>query len=171
MAPQTMTLNIASFGPKKFAGNPGKDAGTLFIGAGFATFLACLLLMIFIPPLQNVGVVIIICTLSAITITVWDIVSTIRREKRYLTGLTETVNDFIVESTGDRSSRITVTRLRQLIDFGGKLPLSMNGVPCLDLTVGGQRFGSRVVIATVTAPDYGLESFDRLLREEEQRKD
>lgn len=48
--------------------------------------------------------------------------------------------------------------------------MTINGVPCLDLTVAGKPFEARQVMATVTAPDYGLDSFDLLLQEEEQRK-
>lgn len=170
MAPQTTNLVIASFGPKQWSGHASKGAGKLFIGSGFLMFLLCLVLMIFIEPLRNPGAVIIVCTLAAIIATVSDITSTARREKRFLTELTETINEFVLETTGDRASRITSSRFRTLIEFGGKLPLTINGVPGLDLTVGGKRFEERQVIATVHAPDYGLDSFDLLLAAEEKRK-
>lgn len=170
MAPQTTSQPIAHIGPQQWSGRPGKDAHNLFFGAGIIALVACLILMIFIPPLQNPGAVFIVCSVFALGTTIWDITTTMRREKRFLTALTETINEFIVESTGDRTSLITVTRFRELIEFGRKLPLTINGVPCLDLTVAGKPFDARQVMATVTAPDYGLDSFDLLLHEEEQRK-
>jgi hypothetical protein len=170
MAPQTTSRILAYIGPQQWSGRPGKEAHNLFLGAAIFALIACLILMIFIPPLQNAGAVAIICFVFAAGTTIWDITSTVRREKRFLTGVTETINGFIVESTGDRTSQITTARFRQLIEFGGKLQLAINGVPCLDLTVTGNPLEPRQVMATVTAPDYGLDSFDLLLQEEEQRK-
>jgi hypothetical protein len=170
MAPQTTSQPIAYIGPQQWSGRPGKDVHNHFFGAGIIALVACLILTIFIPPLQNPGAVFIVCPVFALGTTIWDITTTMRREKRFLTALTEAINEFIVESTGDRTSLITVTRFRELIEFGGKLPLTINGVPCLDLTVAGKAFEARHVMATVTAADYGLGSFDHLLQEEQKRK-
>lgn len=169
MSSKTTSQTIAFFGPKQFTGYAGRESHNLFFGTAILTAIVCLILAIFIPLLQNPGIGAIICFITALAVTIRDIASTVQREKRFLAGLTEKVNEFIVESTGDSSSRITARRLRQLIDFGGKLPLAINGVPCLDLTVTGIRFGARQIVATVTAPDYALASFDRLLQEEQRK--
>jgi hypothetical protein len=126
--------------------------------------------MIFIAPLRNVLAVIVVCNLVATAAISLDIGSKVKREKAFLVGLTETLNEQILEITGDPSSRITVDRLRQMLDWGGVVPLSINGVPGVGLHVEGERYGDRQVVATVAAPDFGLESFDVLLKAEEQRK-
>lgn len=169
MAPAPTSKILASITPQQWSGQPAKDCGKLFIGALIMAFIACLILSIFIPPLQNAGVPPTISFLFAMGLTVYTIVSEAKRQRRFLTGLAETVNEFIVESTGDRSSRITVDRFRLLIEYSGKLPLSINGVPCLELKASGERTGTRQIVASVTAPDYGLDSFDRLLIEEAKR--
>lgn len=161
---------IAEVTPQQWTGRPAKDALNMFVGAGVVTLMICLILAIFIPALQNGGVVTALCFVFAAGATIWDVVSTSQRESRFIKALTESVNEFIVESTGDPSRRITVDRFRLLIEYSGELPLSINGVPCLELKASGERTGTRQIVATVTAPDYGLDSFDRLLREEEQRR-
>jgi hypothetical protein len=170
MAPTTEAKIIASIDHRLWNGRPAKDVGAMFVGSWIFTGIVCLVLMIFIPPLRNFGVSTLVAFVLALALTIFFVSATASQQNRFLTNLTGTVNEFIVESTGDRSSQITADRLRQLLDFSGKLPLSINGVPCLELKASGDRNADRQIVATVTAPDYGLDSFDRLLREEEQRK-
>ncbi|BCW71872.1 hypothetical protein [Arthrobacter sp. NicSoilB8] len=162
---------VAGFGAHQWTGQPGKGAGPLFIGAGFMTFIACLVLMIFIEPLRNVFVVIAVCTTVATIWTVADVVSKVKAEKSFLAGLTARVNGSILELTGDPNAQISAWRLQQLIQSNGKLPLQINGVPGLELSVvpGAANEATRVV-AWITPPDYGLASFDLLLNAETQRK-
>lgn len=157
---------LAKFGPGQWSGQPARDCGYLFFGAGFCTWLLCLVLMIFIEPLRNFGVMVIVCTLVATVLTVYIIAGNVKSEKIFLSGLTETINEQILEMTGDPTARITVSKFRQLIDFGYSMPLKINGMPGLDLKVTGDRSKGRQVIATVSAPDYGLDSFDVLLKEQ-----
>jgi hypothetical protein len=170
MAPQTTAKIIATVEPKVWSGRPAKGTGKLFFGSGFLTFIVCMFLLIPVPPLRSVGAVIMVCTLVALAITIGKIAFIVRRQWRVLTGLTATINEFIVESTGDESSRITVDTFRFLLNDIGKVPLSINGVPCLELKAAGDRSATRQIVATVTAPDYGLHSFDQLLQEELKRK-
>jgi hypothetical protein len=169
MAPATNAKIIATITEKQWSGRPAKDAGHQLLGGVIMMVVVCLFLMIFIPPLRNIGAVFTVSAVSALALTIFFVVTDMQREKRFFTNLTETVNEFIVESTGDRSSRITAARLRELLEFSGKLPLSINGVPCLELKSSGDRRADRQIVATVTAPDYGLDSFDRLLMEEAKR--
>lgn len=168
MAPATNAKIIATVTQKQWTGRPLKDSGKVFLGALILTAAAFLILSIFIPPLYHV--IMPLGFWSALALTVFLVGYQVRQEKRFLAALTESINEFIVESTGDPSSRITAARLRQLLEFSGKLPLNINGVPCLDLKASGDRSADRHIVATVTAPDYGLDSFDRLMREEAQRK-
>ncbi|QOT19370.1 hypothetical protein [Paenarthrobacter sp. YJN-5] len=169
MIPKSSEHVLTTFTPNQWAGRPAKDSGYLFFGVGFLTWLVCLVLMIFIEPLRNFGIMVLVCTLSATLFTIASIVTTVKSDRAFLSGLTETLNEQILEMTGDPSARITSSRLRQMIDLGFSHSLTINGVPGLDLKVAGERFKERQVIATVTAPDYGLESFDLLLRSEEEQ--
>jgi hypothetical protein len=167
MAPATNAKIIATITQNQWSGRPAKDCGKLFFGALVMASVAFLILSIFIPPLYSA--VMPLGFFSALALTIYLVTYDVRREKRFLTNLTESINEFIVESTGDRASRITAARLRQLLEFSDKLPLSINGVPCLELKATGARNADRQIVATVTAPDYGLDSFDRLLMEEAKR--
>ncbi|MGO4230149.1 hypothetical protein AB4Y72_14905 [Arthrobacter sp. YAF34] len=160
---------LAKFGSSDWSGSPGKEAGNVFLGSGFLTFLACLLLMIFIEPLRNVFVIIGVCTLVAIFSVVASVVSSAKREKAFLTGFTGRVNEMVLEITGDPNAQLSVGKLQDLIEDGGGVPLTINGVPGIELTVDGERLRERRVMADVTAPDYGLNSFDVLLKAEQGR--
>jgi hypothetical protein len=169
MAPVTSTKTLATITQKQWNGQPAKDCGSLFFGSLIMMGIVCLVLMIFIPPLRNFGAVFVVSAVSALGLTIAFVFTEVKRQRWFITNQTEAVNEFIVESTGDPTSRITVERFRQLIEFSGKLPLSINGVPCLELKATGDRTADRQIVATVTAPDYGLDSFDRLLMEEANR--
>jgi hypothetical protein len=163
---------VAGFGSHQWTGQPAKDSGNLFIGAGFLTFLVCLLLMFFIAPLRDFFVLVVVCTLVAAISTVADIVTKVRREKAFLAGLTGRVNGSIVELTGDPNAQISTSKMQQLIQDRRRLvPLQINGVPGIELKVvpGAANEATRVV-AVLTTPDYGLASFDLLLNAEGQRK-
>lgn len=161
---------LAEFGPHQWTGTPAKDAGHLFLGAGFLTFLVCLFLSIFIEPLRSFFAIVVVCTLAATLITAADIVVKAKGDKFFLAGLTARVNDSILEMTGDPHARISAAKLRELIEYGPDLPLSINGVPGVELTVKGARLEKKRILAVVIPPDYGLESFDVLLTAEQQRK-
>lgn len=161
---------LAEFGPNQWTGTPAKDAGHLFLGAGFLAFLVCLFLLIFIEPLRSFSAVVVVCTLAATVITVADVVVKAKGDKFFLTGLTARVNDSILELTGDPSARVSVAKMRELIEYGPNLPLPINGVPGVELTAEGKILEKKRILAVVTPPDYGLESFDVLLTAEQQRK-
>lgn len=169
MIAQSSEQVLETFTPKQWTGQPAQDAGPLFLGGGFLTFLLCLVLMIFIEPLRNFGVLVLVCTIMATLIMIWGITTTAKREKTFLRELTETINEQILEITGDPTARITVGRFRHMIDFGFRHSLNINGVPGLDLRVAGERSKERHVVATLTPPEYGLESFDLLLQSEEEQ--
>lgn len=160
---------LTRFGPNQWTGWPAKDAGSLFLGSGFLTFLVCLLIMILMEPLRDFFVIVGLCTLVATISVVADIVFTAKREKSFLTDLTAQVNDSILEITGDPNARVAVGKLRELIEYGRSLPLHINGVPGVELKVDGKRLEEKRILAVVTGPDYGLESFDLLLEAELQR--
>lgn len=89
------------------------------------------------------------------------------------------VNEAIVELTGDPSGTLSAKELETLRQTGQTVPLPVNGVSGLELSVVGDRpAGERVpiiaraddrtyttrVVITASAPDYGTASFDRLLQ-------
>ena len=152
------------------ADRSGKKAAALFMGSGFLTFIACLFMMIFIAPLRNIFVVILLCTLVATVVAGVPYGHEVKREKTFMTGLTDRLNEAILELTGDPTVRISTWDFQQRIDYGGSMPLNINGVPGLELKVVGEKPGPWQVLAVVTQPDYGLDSFDLLLDTESQRK-
>ncbi|HEX9227672.1 MAG TPA: hypothetical protein VF885_13625 [Arthrobacter sp.] len=163
---------VAGFDARQWTGRPAKGAGALFFGAGFLTFLACLFLMIFTPPLRNFIVLVGVCTAVALVSTVSSIVLTAKRESRILADLTGHVNAAILELTGVPSARVPAADVQGLIqDNRRRIPLHINGVPGLQLAgVPGKENEATHVVALLTTPEYGLESFDVLLNAELQRK-
>lgn len=100
--------------------------------------------------------------------------------ERFAEDLMTDVNEAIVELTGDPNGALTAKDLRTLRETGQQIPLPVNGVSGLDLSVvsdrpAGQRapviaraddaavYTTRVIV-TATAPDYGTDSFDKLLK-------
>jgi hypothetical protein len=162
---------IAGFGPKEWTGKPLKDSGSLFMGSGFVTFLLCLFFMMIIPPLRDVAVVIILCTLVAIIVMCASIASNVRRDKACMQRMTEQVNTFILEATGDPTARINLARMQTLVaDRRHRVKLSINGVPGVEVGVRAMPEQMTHITALLMAPDYGLESFDVLLDAESKRK-
>lgn len=162
---------VTGFGAHQWTGQPSKGSGALFFGAGFLTCLVCLPLMLFIEPLRNFFVLVLVCTVIATAATAAAVVPKVRREKAFLAGLTARVNGSILELTGDPNAQISAWKLQQLIQYSGKIPLQINGVPGLELKlVPGAANEATRVVAVLTPPDYGLESFDLLLNAEIQRK-
>lgn len=160
---------VAGFGAGQWTGRPAKGAGALFFGTGFLTFLVCLFLMIFTPPLRDFFVLVGVCTSVALVWTVSSIVLTAKRESRFLADLTGRVNAAILELTGDSGARVPAADVQGLIqDNRRRIPLHINGVPGLQLA--GAQNEARQVVALLTTPEYGLESFDVLLNAELHRK-
>lgn len=163
---------IAGFGgPTGWTGKPFKDAGSLFLGAGFLTFLLCLLLMIFIAPLRDIGVLVIVCTLAATVMTGNSVAVNIRRDKKCLQSMAEKVNTFILETTGDPTTRVNPGRIQALIEDNRRsVDLQINGVPGVEIKAAAKPDAATRFVAVLTPPDYGLGSFDVLLEAEAQRK-
>ncbi|MFB9714281.1 hypothetical protein [Arthrobacter methylotrophus] len=126
--------------------------------------------MIFIETMRNPLIVIGICFAVAALYTVSEMVSTPTAVKVFRARLTRKVNELILEMTGDPTAKVSVTKLDELIEGGHGLPLHINGVPGIELKVVDKEPGVKQIIAKVTAPDYGLESFDLLLSAELKRK-
>ncbi|OOP65279.1 hypothetical protein BMF89_00055 [Arthrobacter sp. SRS-W-1-2016] len=159
---------LTSFVAKKWGRE--KNPGCVFMGAGFVTFLLCLILVFFIEPMRNASIVIgsslAIATLAAVS----ENMSTPARVKSFRVMLTRKVNELILEMTGDPTARVSIAELGALIQLEYAKPLHINGVPGLELKVVDKEPGMKQLIAKVTAPDYGLESFDLLLSAELKRK-
>ena len=140
-------------------------------------FVVCLILMLFVPGLRDVGATMLFVALFGTAFTALGIRAKSSSERAFLQRLTGTVNDVILELTADRTQQLSAEGLRSLLLDGGSLPLSVNGVSGLRLLVIPQRSPKakqnakpkadavttkRIVIAATT-PDYGIRSFDRLL--------
>lgn len=169
---------ISSFTSQQWSGRPGQDAFAMFIGSGVIGLVLCLILMIFAPGLRSFGATTVFTALFAVGLTTLSVASKASNERAFLHGVTAEVNDTILKLTGNPNDCLSVEDFRALIESGKRLPLLVNGVAGLDLSVVRKRppvarepvikreenviTTTRVVI-TVTPPDYGITSFDRLL--------
>ncbi|TLM81953.1 hypothetical protein FDW83_14580 [Pseudarthrobacter sp. NamE2] len=99
-------------------------------------------------------------------------------QQHFVNALLADVNDTLVELTGNREAILSVTDLVALRQSGYGMPITVNGVSGLSLSVVSDaprqehlaaiaRVSDRVwttqVVVSASAPDYGTASFDRLL--------
>jgi hypothetical protein len=175
--PRTPFREVCSFTSKQWTGRPGEEAGAMFGRFSVVGFVLCLVLMLFVPGLRDVGATMLFVALFATALTALALRAKRSGERAFLQRLTGSVNDVILELTADRSQQLSADGLRSLLLDGGSRPLSVNGVSGLHLKVIQQRSPkakqnarpkadavttTRIVIAA-TPPDYGIRSFDRLL--------
>ncbi|TSE16626.1 hypothetical protein B1A87_012970 [Arthrobacter sp. KBS0703] len=177
--PRTEHREICSFTSKEWTGRPADGAGAMFGGFSIVGFVLCLILMLFVPGLRDVGATMLFVGIFASTFTVLGILGTGSSERAFLQRLTAAVNEVILELTADRANQLSTDELRSLLVDGGSLPRLVNGVSGLHLKVIPEPTPkpkpkqiappktdavttTRIVIAG-TPPDYGIGSFDRLL--------
>lgn len=150
----------------------------MFVGFCVIGLVLCLILMIFVPVLRSSGATTVFTALFAVGLTTLAVASKSSAERAFLRRVTAEVNGTLVGVTGNPNDSLTVEEFRALMENGRRVPLLVNGVPGLDLSVVRDRPAvarepvvkrvdnevrtTRVVI-TVTPPDYGISSFDRLL--------
>lgn len=169
--PQPVQYELASFTSKQWSGKPAEDLPSMFFGSGVIALVLCLILMIPLSGLRNVGAATLFIAVVSIALTAVSVYGTATSERAFLRGLSERVNGTLLELTGNPAQQLSVQQFRALIESGRRLPLLVNGVPGLDLGVVRERPAKRKpkvtttahVVLTVTAPDYGIASFDRLL--------
>lgn len=170
---------LCSFTSDQWSGRPAQDGGNMFIGFAVIGAVLCLILMIFLPGLRNSGAVTLFTAIFAIVFTALSIRGKASAERKFLEGITARVNDIIAGLTGNSTHNLSAQQFRALIENGKPLPLLVNGVPGLELQAISEqqpvparnpvvkRVGNVVrttrVVVTVTPPDYGIASFDRLL--------
>lgn len=170
---------ISSFTSNQWSGRPAEDGGNLFVGLAVIGAVLCLVLMIFVPGLRSGGAFTLFTAAFAIVFTVLLIRGKASAERKFLADLTATVNDIITGLTGNIAQGLSVQQFRALIENGEPLPLLVNGVPGLELSVVREQLPVQVrnsavnrvdnvvrttrVVITATPPDYGSTSFDRLL--------
>ena len=169
---------LATFTSEQWTGRPGKDVVSRLIGNGLMGLVVCLLLMIPVPFLRNPEALVLFTVLFAVLFTTVTVRTKFSNENQFLQGLTADVNETILQLTGNPKDQLSVDGFQTLIDTGNRLPLTINGLSGIDLRVIQKRTQeardpavkrdakvtttARVVL-TVTPPDYGIESFDRLL--------
>lgn len=170
---------ISSFTSEQWSGRPAKDGGNMFVGFVVIGAVLGLILMIFVPGLRGGGALPLFTAAFAVIFTVLAIRGKASAERKFLEGLTATVNDIIVGLTGNIAHQLSADQFRALIEGGKPVPLLVNGVPGLELQaitekppvparnpavkpVTGVAQTTRIAISA-TPPDYGITSFDRLL--------
>jgi hypothetical protein len=176
---QPERIVLSSFTSEQWSGRPAQDGGTLFVGCAVIGAVLWLVLMIFLPGLRSGGAFTLFTSAFAVVFTALAIKGKASAERKFLEDLTSTVNDIIVGLTGNVAYRLQAQQFRALVETGKPLRLLVNGVPGLELQAitdlqpvpvrnpvvkrtDNVVLTTRVVI-TVTPPDYGITSFDRLL--------
>jgi hypothetical protein len=170
---------LCSFTSDQWSGRPAQGGGNIFVGFAVIGAVLCLILMIFLPGLRSPGGLTLFTAVFAIVFTALTIRGKASAERKFLEGINATVNDIVAGLTGNSTHNLSVQQFRALIENGKPLPLPVNGVPGLELQAIGEqppvparnpvvkRVGNVVrttrVVVTVTPPDYGITSFDRLL--------
>ncbi|WP_144406313.1 hypothetical protein [Arthrobacter sp. SPG23] len=170
---------ISSFTSDQWSGRPAQDGGNMFIGFALLGAVLCLILMIFLPGLRSFGAVTLFTAVFAIVFTALSIRGKASAEQKFLNSITARVNDIVAGLTGNSTHNLSAHQFRALIENGKPLPLLVNGVPGVELQAISEqppvparnpvvkRVNNAVrttrVIVTVTPPDYGISSFDRLL--------
>lgn len=170
---------LSSFTSEQWSGHPGQDGVNMFIGFAVIGAVLCLILMIFVPGLRSAGAVVLFTAVFAVVFTALAIKGKAAVERKFLEGITATVNDIVAGLTGNSAHRLSAQQFRDLIENGKPLPLPVNGVPGLELQAISEQPPATArnpvmkradnvvrttrVVVTVTPPDYGITSFDRLL--------
>ncbi|TAP44577.1 hypothetical protein [Arthrobacter sp. S39] len=175
--PQTKHRVVCSFTEKQWTGRPDDGAGALFGRLSVAGLVLCFLLMGLFPGLRDLAAVLLFVAMFATTFTAVSILAISSRERAFLQGVTASVNEVIRELSVDSAAQLGPDELRSLLVNGKTRPLSVNGVAGLELKVIRNTspktslhakpiikpITTTYVVLAATAPDYGVESFDRLL--------
>ncbi|WP_026533361.1 hypothetical protein [Arthrobacter sp. H41] len=175
---------LTSFTSKEWNGRPGEGASTMFVGFIVLAYVLGLILMIFVSPLRSFWSLTLFAVVLAGFFTALCVTGEVSRQRRFLESVTATVNGIILELTGNPLDQLSVDKFRDLVRYGQHVPLLVNGVPGLDLTAlrQAQPLQQQVVLGrdpvvkreqdavtttwvvlTITPPEYGISSFDRLL--------
>lgn len=158
--PQRNTVTLVRWSKKQ-----GKDPIIKFVLFSVLGLILSLILMIFMTGLRSVGAVALFTVIFAAILTI----PTVNGQRSLMRGLTNRVNDTILEVTGTRDDQLSVRQFRQLIKRGERFPLLVNGVPGLHLqvkrtpTLEKDALEELLVVFSVIPPKNGTASFDRLL--------
>ncbi|ALV40612.1 hypothetical protein AU252_05030 [Pseudarthrobacter sulfonivorans] len=175
--PQTKHRVVCSFTDKEWTGRPDDGAGALFGKLSVVGLALCFLLMLLIPGLRDVSALVLFVATFATTFTALSILARSSRERAFLQGVTASVNEVLHELSVDSAAQLGADDLRLLLVTGKTRPLSVNGVAGLELKVIRNTspkpskhakpimkpITTTYVVLAATPPDYGVESFDRLL--------
>ncbi|WP_426939273.1 hypothetical protein ACQCSV_05615 [Pseudarthrobacter sp. S3] len=177
-----------TFTSQQWSGRPGQDSVYSCLGLGIIGFFVCLILMIFIAGLRNPGTATLFIVVFAVALTIFLVMAKASSEKKFLTGVNQSVNETILELTGNPGDQLSLHDFRRFIENEQRIPLLVHGVPGLEVTAvkdgqstaTGRKQPARVqknpsprdtpevtttrLLITITPPEYGTASFDRLLQ-------
>ena len=149
----------------RWSKKPGEDPLIKFVLFSILGLILCLISMIFMPGLRNLGAVALFTIILPAILTI----PVLSSERSFMQGLTRTVNDTIAEVAGTPNCQLSVRRFRQLVKSGEQVSLLVNGVPGLNLhveralTLQKEAAQKWLAVLTVVPPENGTASFDRLL--------
>jgi hypothetical protein len=182
---------LVTFTSQQWSGRPGMDASYLCLGLGFVGFVVCLVLMIFFAGLRDPGAAALFIVGFAVALTTLIVVAKSSSEKKFLICINQSVNETILELTGNPDDRLSLRSFRRFIEHEQRIPLPVHGVQGLELVVvregesavAGRKHAAQSrtappspssihpplvttteLMIAVMPPDYGTTSFDRLLK-------
>lgn len=124
---------IGSFTDKQWTGKLGSEVFWILFGSGVVGFLVSLIMMIFVPSLRDFGAVALFTALFAISFTAILVAARSSSEQAFLRKFTSAVNETIADLSGSAKDQLSVELSRNMIEGGGRLPISVNGVPGLEI--------------------------------------
>lgn len=149
----------------RWSKKPGQDPIVRFVLFSIFGLLLCLMLMVFLPGLRSFGALVSFTAIFAVIL----MSPTVSSHRRFTQGLTKRINDTIAEVTSTPGDQLSVKQFRSLIKSGEQLALSVSGVPGLRLHVERAPVLDKnapekwSAVFTVTPPENGTASFDRLV--------
>ncbi|MDF9751569.1 hypothetical protein [Arthrobacter sp. ES3-54] len=167
---------IRTFTSAQWDGKRGFKARSLLAKFTAKRFLVGLAVLAILTRLGAFGAVAI--TLGVVALLLW-ILSEDKIRQKFADELIADANETIVGLTGDATAGLSRKTFESLCSAGGRIPLPVNGVPGLELSVVSDRpaveriaaiarvdetVRTSCVTVFATPPDYGTASFDRLLQ-------
>ncbi|WP_247828210.1 hypothetical protein [Arthrobacter antioxidans] len=185
MAPAKVNQEvIIAFTSKEWDGRAAKQVPNMFVGFIVIGYVLGLILMIFIAPLRSFNALSLFAVVTSVLFTALAISGERSRQQKFLSGVAATINTTILELTGNPQDQLPLAKVEDLVTHGQRIPLLVNGVSGLQLTAlretppqppqfikKDQRIVSTApdavvttrVVITITPPEYGITSFDKLL--------
>lgn len=160
-------LSVATFKDSRFGHFPTELGPLIFVLGAVPGVMLFAALSFLLPTLATIatGTGIVLST----TVLPYFVLRLIgaRKNRKFIREVTEQVNKSVLELTGDTSQKLSVERVRSLLEKKGSEPLSIHGISGVEVSVvevkSQYNANSHRVVLRVPESDDGVESFDHLV--------